>query len=113
MQCIENWHRGFHGCFSPDERRVSDSFSAVVPPDHPLTRWGECLTIPGMRETITFRPKRPRIQLKAAFGNVSEKLNELIERELSLAPPPDWRDVLKRPAPLASQKAYELCLRPE
>jgi len=66
-----------------------------------------------MRETITFRPRRPKKQLQAAFGNVSEKLNELVERELSLAPPPDWRHVLKRVAPPASRKAYELCLRPE
>ena len=66
-----------------------------------------------MRETITFRPRRPKKQLQAAFGNVSEKLNELVERELSLAPPPDWREVLKRLAPVASRKAYELCLRPE
>ena len=66
-----------------------------------------------MREIITFRPKRPKRQLYAAFGNVSKKLNELVERELSLAPPPDWREVLKRPAPVAAQRAYELCLRPE
>ncbi len=66
-----------------------------------------------MRETITFRPKRSKAQLRAAFGNVSEKLNELVERELSLSQPPDWRSVLKRPAPTAGRKAYELCLRPE
>jgi hypothetical protein len=66
-----------------------------------------------MRETITFRPRRPKAQLQAAFGNVSEKLNELVERELSLSPPPDWREVLKRPAPTVDRKAYELCLRPE
>ena len=66
-----------------------------------------------MRETITFRPRRSKRQLQEAFGNVSEKLNELVERELSLAPPPDWREVLKRPAPVADPKAYELCLRPE
>ena len=66
-----------------------------------------------MRETITFRPRRPKKQLQAAFGNVSEKLNELVERELALMPPPDWRDVLKRPAPLAPRSAYGLCLRPE
>jgi hypothetical protein len=66
-----------------------------------------------MRETITFRPRRPRRQLQEAFGNVSEKLNQLVERELSLAPLPDWREVLKRPAPVADPKAYELCLRRE
>ena len=66
-----------------------------------------------MRETITFRPRRSKRQLQEAFGNVSEKLNELVERELSVNPPPDWREVLRRPAPVADPKAYELCLRPE
>ena len=66
-----------------------------------------------MRETITFRPKRPKKELPAAFGNVSEKLNELLERELSSAPPPDWRDILKRPTPVANRAAYALCLRRE
>jgi hypothetical protein len=66
-----------------------------------------------MRETITFRPRRSKRQLQEAFGNVSEKLNELVERELSPATTPDWREVLKRPAPAADPKAYELCLRPE
>ena len=66
-----------------------------------------------MRETITFRPRRPKGQLQAAFGNISEKLNELVERELSLAPAPDWQVVLKRPAPPAPPKAYALCPRPE
>ena len=66
-----------------------------------------------MRETITFRPRRSKRQLQQAFGNVGEKLNELVERELSPAPPPDWREVLKRPAPAADPKAYEQCLRPE
>ncbi len=47
-----------------------------------------------MRETITFRPRRTKRQLQEAFGNVSEKLNELVERELSHSPPPDWREVL-------------------
>ena len=66
-----------------------------------------------MRETITFRPRRTKRQLQEAFGNVSEKLNELVERELSNSPPPDWREVLKRTAPVVDSKAYDLCLRPE
>jgi hypothetical protein len=66
-----------------------------------------------MRETITFRPRRSKRQLQEASGSQSEKLNELVERELSLAPPPDWRKELKRPAPAADPKAYELCLSPE
>ncbi|PWU21055.1 MAG: hypothetical protein C5B50_02595 [Verrucomicrobia bacterium] len=67
----------------------------------------------GMRETITFRPSRPKSQIQDAFGNISEKLNELIEHELASGGPPDWRDVLKRAAPVADANAYELCLRPE
>jgi hypothetical protein len=51
--------------------------------------------------------------LRAACGNLSEKLKELLERELALTPPPDWRDVLKRPAPAANPRAYERCLKPE
>jgi hypothetical protein len=66
-----------------------------------------------MSQTITFRPRRSKRQLQEAFGNLSEKLNELIERELSQGLPPDWRVVLKRPAPMADPKAYELCLSPE
>ncbi len=38
----------------------------------------------GMRETSTFRPRHPKKRLQAAFGNVGEKLNQLLERELSL-----------------------------
>jgi len=56
---------------------------------------------------------KARHSLHKSFGNVSEKLNELVERELSHSPPPDWRGVLKRPAPAADPKAYDLCLRPE
>jgi len=66
-----------------------------------------------MRETITFRPRRPKRQLQAAFGNISQKLNELVERELSAGPAPDWREVLKRPAPAVDPAIYELCLKPE
>src|SRR5208283_5008263 len=51
---------------------------------------------------------KARHSLHKSFGNVSEKLNELVH-----SPPPDWRGVLKRPAPAADPKAYDLCLRPE
>ncbi len=67
----------------------------------------------GMRETVTFSPKCSKSLSRAKFGNLSEKLNELVEHELSLGPPPDWREVLSRSAPPASREAYELCLRPE
>ena len=52
-------------------------------------------------------------ELQQAFGNVSRKLNELIERELAKAQPADWRDVLKRKRPLVSDEDYAKCLRPE
>jgi hypothetical protein len=66
-----------------------------------------------MRQAITFRSRRTKRQLREAFGNANEKLNELLERELSHALPPDWREVLKRPAPVPAPKAYNMCLRAE
>jgi hypothetical protein len=66
-----------------------------------------------MTDLVSFRPKRPKQELQRAFGNVSRKLNELIERELSTSRPVDWRDVLKRERPLISDKEYEKCLQPE
>lgn len=66
-----------------------------------------------MTELISFRPRRPKRELQRAFGNVSRKLNELIERELPQAAPADWRDVLKRVRPIVSDQDYAKCLRPE
>ena len=99
----------------------------------PITIWRKDIPIPVLNSTlftsnyhswfrvcfrsrgylVAVRPKRTKRPLQEAFGNVSEKLNELVERELSHSPPPDWRGVLKRPAPAADPKAYDLCLRPE
>jgi hypothetical protein len=66
-----------------------------------------------MTELISFRPSRPKRELQEAFGNVSRKLNELIERELTRGDPADWRDVLKRERLIVSDEAYAKCLRPE
>lgn len=70
--------------------------------------YGLCMT-----NVITFRPKRPKRELQQAFGNVSEKLNALIERELAEQGPLDWRMVLQRPRPRVTEKDYAPCLTPE
>jgi hypothetical protein len=66
-----------------------------------------------MTELVSFRPSRPKRELRQAFGNVSRKVNELIERELARPGPADWRDVLKRQRPVVPDKDYAKCLRPE
>ena len=71
------------------------------------------LYTPCMTELISFRPKRSKRELQRAFGNVSRKINELIERELSKPPPSDWREVLKRDRPIVPDEDYVQCLRPE
>lgn len=70
--------------------------------------YSECMT-----DLVSFRPKRPKRELQRAFGNVSRKLNELIERELSKSGAVDWRDVLARERPIVSDKEYDKCLCPE
>jgi hypothetical protein len=77
-----------------------------------LTAWG-VLYNKCMSDLISFRSSRPKRELQAAFGNVSRKLNELIERELTKAGPVDWRDVLQRDRPIVSDEDYVKCLRPE
>jgi len=44
--------------------------------------------------------------------NISAWLNDLIERELA-AQPNDWREILKGERPVASDAAFEQCLKPE
>jgi len=66
-----------------------------------------------MTELVSFRPIRPKRELQQAFGNVSRKLNQLIERELAKPGPADWREVLKRERPRVSDEDYVKCLRPE
>jgi hypothetical protein len=66
-----------------------------------------------MTELVSFRTNRSKSELRQAFGNVSRKLNELIERELGEATPAHWDDVLKRSRPTISDEDYDKCLRPE
>jgi hypothetical protein len=67
-----------------------------------------------MAENVTFRPKRPKAELRRAFGNVSSKINELIDRELTAGSQPlDWRDVLRTRRPQISNEQWERCLTPE
>jgi hypothetical protein len=66
-----------------------------------------------MTDLIAFRPKRPKRELQERFGNVSEKLNELIERELAGHSPSDWRGILKRARPKLEADDYNRCLTPE
>jgi hypothetical protein len=63
-----------------------------------------------MTNMVTFRPKRSKRELKQRFGNVSEKLNELIERELAGQASADWRDVLQRARPQVTDDDYNRCL---
>jgi hypothetical protein len=80
---------------------------------HCLTQAADVLYKSCMTELVSFRPCRPKRELKQAFGNVSRKLNELIEREMAGNRPADWRDVLKRDRPFVSDEEYGKCLRPE
>gem|GEM_PF-1017984 len=64
-------------------------------------------------ETISFRSVHSKRELRRRFGNVSQGLNNLIQREISGRPPRDWREILERPAPPVSDAVYDLCLRPE
>jgi len=74
---------------------------------------GELLYNQRMTELVSFRPSRSKRELRQAFGNVSRKVNELIERELAKPGPADWRDVLQRKRPIVADKDYDKCLRPE
>jgi hypothetical protein len=64
-------------------------------------------------DMITFRSRRAKQDLQHAFGNVSEKINELIERELKNGEPVDWRNILLRKRPTVPDEAYDRCLQPE
>lgn len=67
-----------------------------------------------MAENVTFRPRRSKAELKRAFGNVSSKINALIEQALSQeSQVPDWRDVLRTERPTISDEQWEQCLKPE
>ena len=67
-----------------------------------------------MAENMTFRPKRPKAELKRAFGNVSRKINELLDQALATENPvPKWSDALKSERPTITNEQWERCLRPE
>ncbi|MHC1766074.1 MAG: hypothetical protein AB9869_17530 [Verrucomicrobiia bacterium] len=67
-----------------------------------------------MAENVTFRPNRPKAELKRAFGNIRRKINELLDEALTRANPvPEWSDVLKSERPTITNEEWERCLRPE
>lgn len=79
----------------------------------PLTMAASLVIHVCMTDVITFRPKRPKRELQRSFGNLSEKINELIERELAAQAPSDWRQILHRPRPRVTDEDYARCLKPE
>ncbi len=62
-------------------------------------------------------PGTPSTEILESFsergGRAQWSTNEKVALEVALTPPPDWRAVLKRPAPLADPRAYQPCLEPE
>ncbi len=68
-----------------------------------------------MTEHISIRPRRRGLKAelaRKAKPNINAWLNDLIERELA-AQPNDWREILKGERPIASDQAFEQCLKPE
>jgi|KBSMisStandDraft_5_1062788.scaffolds.fasta_scaffold1534055_2 hypothetical protein len=68
-----------------------------------------------MSEKISIRLRRRGLKAELtlrAEPNVNAWLNDLIERELA-AQPNDWREILSRPRPVATEAAFEQCLRLE
>ena len=68
-----------------------------------------------MTDNISIRPRRPGLRAELALRakpNVNAWLNDLIERELA-AQPSDWREILSRPRTVATEAAFEQCLKPE
>ncbi len=66
-------------------------------------------------EHISIRPRRPGLKqelARKAKPNVNAWLNDLIERELA-AQPNDWREILNGDRPVATDEAFEQCLKPE
>ena len=73
-----------------------------------------CYTL-SMTAPISIRPRRPGLKaelVRKAKPNVNAWLNDLIERELA-AQPNDWREILDGERPVASDQAFEQCLKPE
>ena len=68
-----------------------------------------------MTGNISIRPRRPGLKAELALRakpNVNAWLNDLIERELA-SQPNDWREILSRPRLVATEAAFEQCLKPE
>ena len=68
-----------------------------------------------MTAPISIRPRRSGLKAelaRKAKPNINAWLNDLIERELA-AQSKDWREILERERPVASEQAFEQCLRPE
>jgi hypothetical protein len=66
-------------------------------------------------EHISIRPRRRGLKAelaRKAKPNLNAWLNDLIERELG-SQPADWREILKSERPVASDHAFDQCLRPE
>lgn len=61
------------------------------------------------REIISFRSSRTKAELKQKFGNVSRRINELVEREFPDEPKRTWTEILDRPRPKISKKEFERC----
>jgi len=69
----------------------------------------------GVTEHISIRPRRPGLKAelaRKAKPNVNAWLNDLIERELA-AQSNDWREILNGERPIASEEAFQQCLKPE
>ena len=66
-------------------------------------------------EHICIRLRRPGLEAelaRKAKPSVNAWLNDLIERELA-AEPNDWREILHGERPVASEEAFQECLKPE
>ena len=72
-------------------------------------------TLSSVTEHISIRPHRPGLKaelVRKAKPSINAWLNDLIERELA-AKPRDWREILERERPPASEEALRQCLKPE
>ncbi|SRR6266404_1551483 len=112
LAILENVSRHLHGMRKATKDWHS-GLSAVLFDFVSIDAGGELLYNQRMTELVSFRPSRSKRELRQAFGNVSRKVNELIERELAKPGPADWRDVLQRKRPIVADKDYDKCLRPE
>ena len=83
-------------------------------PDSDCNERNECYCF-SVTEHISIRPRRPGLKAelaRKAKPNVNAWLNDLIERELAMQSN-DWREILNGERPVASDEAFEQCLKPE